>query len=135
MKRTMYQATRHTPKRQAVGSNPAGCAKRRACCRKQLLRHAHFANESREKQWHSVKEQPAKAIFYTGLAFDEFVSYLYLKRKDEVWIPLWGSLPRLFLRGCFATRPPCLAFFCGGVLQRARFSLQKFPCRLPFGVS
>ena len=32
-----------------------------ACCRKQLLRHAHFANKSREKQWHSVKKQPAKA--------------------------------------------------------------------------
>ena len=26
MKRTMYQAARHTPKRQAVGSNPAGRA-------------------------------------------------------------------------------------------------------------
>ena len=24
MKRTMYEAARHTPKRQAVGSNPAG---------------------------------------------------------------------------------------------------------------
>ena len=27
MKRTMYQAARHTPKRQATGSNPAGGAK------------------------------------------------------------------------------------------------------------
>ena len=35
-----------------------GC---RACCRKQLLRHALFANKSRKKQWHSVKKQPAKA--------------------------------------------------------------------------
>ena len=26
MKRTMYEAARHTPKRQAVGSNPAKCA-------------------------------------------------------------------------------------------------------------
>ena len=33
----------------------------RACCRKQLLRHAHFANKSRKKQWHSVKKEPAKA--------------------------------------------------------------------------
>ena len=27
MKRTMYEAARHTPKRQAVGSTPAGRAK------------------------------------------------------------------------------------------------------------
>ena len=32
----------------------------------------------------------------------------YLKRKDEVWIPLWGTLPRLFLRGggCNAPKVP-----------------------------
>ena len=33
----------------------------RACCRKQLLRHAHFANKSREERRHSIKKQPAKA--------------------------------------------------------------------------
>ena len=31
MKRTMYQAARHTPKRQATGSNPAGGAKNDRC--------------------------------------------------------------------------------------------------------
>ena len=33
MKRTMYQAARHTPKRQATGSNPAGGAKKIRCKR------------------------------------------------------------------------------------------------------
>jgi hypothetical protein len=33
----------------------------RACCRKQFLRHALFANKSREKRQHSVKKQPSKA--------------------------------------------------------------------------
>ena len=41
---------------------------------------------------------------YTGLAFDRFFPHLYLKRKDEVWIPLWG---------------PFLVFFFWVVLQRA----------------
>ena len=31
MKRTMYEAARHTPKRQATGSNPAGGAKNNRC--------------------------------------------------------------------------------------------------------
>ena len=31
MKRTMYEAARHTPKRQATGSNPAGGAKNDRC--------------------------------------------------------------------------------------------------------
>ena len=33
MKRTMYEAARHTPKRQATGSNPAGGAKMTAVSR------------------------------------------------------------------------------------------------------
>ena len=33
----------------------------RACCRKQFLRHAPFANKSREERRHSIKKQPAKA--------------------------------------------------------------------------
>ena len=32
-----------------------------ACCRKQFLRHAPFANKSREERRHSIKKQPAKA--------------------------------------------------------------------------
>ena len=33
---------------------------KRACCRKQFLRHAPFANKSREERRHSIKKQPAK---------------------------------------------------------------------------
>ena len=35
--------------------------RKRACCRKQFLRHAPFANKSREERRHSIKKQPAKA--------------------------------------------------------------------------
>lgn len=43
MKRTMYQAARHTPKRQATGSNPAGGAMKKDLAHaKSFFREIHL---------------------------------------------------------------------------------------------